>query len=135
MTTFFWHEQAGVSFTNLLKMTALFSKETAHLRSREEVICEIVSDFYKVRFSDLLGPSRRAKFCWPRHVAMFFMRERTNRSLCDIGKIFGGRDHSGVMHGIKRVRNGMDLLTPESRAEIREISQKIDKAFKEGGGQ
>jgi chromosomal replication initiator protein len=57
---------------------------------------------FGVGLDDLLSPSRAARVTWPRQVAMYLSRELTERTLPAIGDAFGGRDHSTVLHAVKR---------------------------------
>ncbi len=62
-----------------------------------------VSDHYNIRLSDMIGPKRVRNFARPRQVAMYLCKQMTSRSLPEIGRRFGGRDHTTVMHGVKRI--------------------------------
>jgi chromosomal replication initiator protein len=62
-----------------------------------------VSEHYNIRLSDLIGPKRLRTYARPRQVAMYLAKTMTNRSLPEIGRRFGGRDHTTVMHGVKRI--------------------------------
>jgi len=62
-----------------------------------------VSDHYNIRLSDLIGPKRLRNFARPRQVAMYLAKTLTSRSLPEIGRRFGGRDHTTIMHGVKRI--------------------------------
>lgn len=62
-----------------------------------------VSEHYNIRLSDLIGPKRLRIYARPRQVAMFLCKQMTSRSLPEIGRRFGGRDHTTVMHGVKRI--------------------------------
>jgi len=68
-----------------------------------EEIQRKVSEHYNIRLSDLIGPKRVRNFARPRQVAMFLSKQMTNRSLPEIGRRFGGRDHTTVMHGVRRI--------------------------------
>jgi chromosomal replication initiator protein len=68
-----------------------------------EEIQRKVSDHYNIRLSDLIGPKRLRSYARPRQVAMYLAKTLTNRSLPEIGRRFGGRDHTTVMHGVKRI--------------------------------
>src|SRR6056297_1583051 len=68
-----------------------------------EEIQRQVSDHYNIRLSDMIGPKRLRSFARPRQVAMFLCKQLTSRSLPEIGRRFGGRDHTTVMHGVKRI--------------------------------
>jgi len=62
-----------------------------------------VSEHYNIRLSELIGPKRVRTIARPRQIAMYLAKQLTSRSLPEIGRRFGGRDHTTVMHGVKRV--------------------------------
>ncbi len=68
-----------------------------------EEIQRKVSDHYNIRLSDMIGPKRLRAYARPRQVAMFLCKQLTNRSLPEIGRRFGGRDHTTVMHGVRKI--------------------------------
>jgi chromosomal replication initiator protein len=51
----------------------------------------------------MIGPKRVRTYARPRQVAMYLAKQLTSRSLPEIGRRFGGRDHTTVMHGVKRI--------------------------------
>ena len=67
------------------------------------LIQETVVDHYDLRLSDMYSDRRSRGVARPRQVAMFLARDLTPKSLPLIGKLFGGRDHTTVMHAIRRV--------------------------------
>lgn len=72
-----------------------------------EEIQRKVSDHFNIRLSDLLGPKRMRTFARPRQVAMYLSKQLTSRSLPEIGRRFGGRDHTTVMHGVRKIEELM----------------------------
>jgi chromosomal replication initiator protein len=68
-----------------------------------EEIQRKVSDHYNIRLSDMIGPKRLRSYARPRQVAMYLCKHMTSRSLPEIGRRFGGRDHTTVMHGVRRI--------------------------------
>jgi chromosomal replication initiator protein len=68
-----------------------------------EEIQRKVAEHYNIRMSDMIGPKRQRSIARPRQVAMFLAKTMTTRSLPDIGRRFGGRDHTTVMHGVRRI--------------------------------
>jgi len=68
-----------------------------------EEIQRKVSEHYNIRLSDMIGPKRVRAYARPRQVAMYLAKTMTSRSLPEIGRRFGGRDHTTVMHGVKRI--------------------------------
>jgi chromosomal replication initiator protein len=69
-----------------------------------ENIQRTVAEYYKIRIADLLSKRRSRSIARPRQVAMALAKELTNHSLPEIGDAFGGRDHTTVLHGCKRVK-------------------------------
>jgi chromosomal replication initiator protein len=68
-----------------------------------EEIQRKVSEHYNIRLSDMLGPKRLRSYARPRQIAMYLCKKLTSRSLPEIGRRFGGRDHTTVMHGVRRI--------------------------------
>ena len=67
-----------------------------------------VADYYNIRLSDLLSARRSRKIARPRQVAMYLSKILTTRSLPEIGRKFGGRDHTTVIHAVKRIESLQD---------------------------
>jgi len=68
-----------------------------------EEILRKVSDHYNVRMADLLGPRRARAVSRPRQVGMFLSKTLTTKSLPEIGRKFGGRDHTTVIHAVRKI--------------------------------
>ncbi|MEL7133144.1 MAG: chromosomal replication initiator protein DnaA [Pseudomonadota bacterium] len=68
-----------------------------------EEIQRKVSEHYNIRLSDMIGPKRLRAYARPRQVAMYLAKHMTSRSLPEIGRRFGGRDHTTVMHGVRKI--------------------------------
>ena len=68
-----------------------------------EEIQRKVSEHYNMRLSDMIGPRRHRTIARPRQMAMYLSKQLTSRSLPEIGRRFGGRDHTTVMHAVKRI--------------------------------
>ena len=68
-----------------------------------ENIQKTVADYFKIRVGDLLSKKRSRSIARPRQIAMALAKELTNHSLPEIGDAFGGRDHTTVLHGCRRV--------------------------------
>lgn len=67
-------------------------------------IQRVVSEYYKVKLSELLSKRRSRSIARPRQVAMALAKELTNHSLPEIGEAFGGRDHTTVLHACRKVK-------------------------------
>jgi len=68
-----------------------------------ENIQKTVAEYYKIKIADLFSRKRTRDIVLPRQVAMLLARELTNMSYPDIGKAFGGKDHSTVMHACEKI--------------------------------
>lgn len=68
-----------------------------------ENIQKTVADYFKIRVADLLSKKRSRSIARPRQIAMALAKELTNHSLPEIGDAFGGRDHTTVLHGCRRI--------------------------------
>ncbi len=72
-----------------------------------ELIMQQVSKTYRLSIDELVGPSRRQPLALSRQIAMYMCRELTDLSLPRIGRYFGGRDHTTVMHAVEKVKRLM----------------------------
>ncbi len=101
---------ANASFTGMA-ITLEFAHEALHdmLIAQDkqitiDAIQKAVAGYYKIRVNDLLSDRRTRTITRPRQVAMALAKELTNNSLPEIGKAFGGRDHSTVIHATRKVK-------------------------------
>ena len=74
---------------------------------------------------ELLSPSRTARIAWPRQVAMYLSRELTGESLPAIGRYFGGRDHTTVLHAWRRTKTRM-AEDPSARHAVENLRRSLD---------
>lgn len=77
-----------------------------------EEIQRKVAEHYNIRLSDMIGPKRLRTIARPRQVAMYLSKQLTPRSLPEIGRRFGGRDHTTIMHGVRKIE---ELMTTDSQ--------------------
>ena len=82
-----------------------------------ENIQKTVADYFKIRVGDLLSKKRSRSIARPRQFAMALAKELTNHSLPEIGDAFGGRDHTTVLHGCRRI------------AALRETDKRVDDDY------
>ncbi len=93
-----------------LEMTQDCLSDILRASDRKITVEEIqrkVSDHFNIRLSDLIGPKRVRTFARPRQIAMYLSKQLTSRSLPEIGRRFGGRDHTTVMHGVRKIEELM----------------------------
>lgn len=70
-----------------------------------DLIQKKVAAYYNIRQSDIVGKKRVKQIVFPRQIAMYLARELTESSLPKIGKEFGGKDHTTVLHAIDKIEN------------------------------
>ena len=84
------------------------------LRSNEkyitmDLIQRKVCEFYNIKLTDLTSTKRHKAIATARHVAMYLAKQLTAKSLPDIGRSFGGKDHSTVIHAVKKVKENIAM--------------------------
>lgn len=73
-------------------------------RSVKEIVDEVLKDFPDITFEDLKGPRRARKFIIPRHLAWYEVhRQRPDMSYPQIGRAFGGFDHTSILSAVKKI--------------------------------
>ncbi|MFZ2652146.1 MAG: chromosomal replication initiator protein DnaA [Burkholderiaceae bacterium] len=81
-------------------------KDLLSIQNRQislENIQKTVADFYKIRIADMYSKKRPASIARPRQIAMYLAKELTQKSLPEIGDSFGGRDHTTVLHAVRKI--------------------------------
>ncbi|MFZ9314911.1 MAG: chromosomal replication initiator protein DnaA [Burkholderiaceae bacterium] len=89
-----------------------------------ENIQKIVSDFYKIKVAEMYSKRRPASIALPRQIAMYLAKELTQKSLPEIGDLFGGRDHTTVLHAIRKIQQ-LRQQNNDINREIHILEQQI----------
>ena len=76
-----------------------------------ENIQKTVADYYKIKIADMYSKKRPASIARPRQIAMYLAKELTQKSLPEIGELFGGRDHTTVLHAVRKIGGERQQLT------------------------
>ncbi|MBL0421272.1 chromosomal replication initiator protein DnaA [Ramlibacter sp. AW1] len=76
-----------------------------------ENIQKTVADYYKIKVADMYSKKRPASIARPRQIAMYLAKELTQKSLPEIGELFGGRDHTTVLHAVRKISSERQQLT------------------------
>jgi chromosomal replication initiator protein len=105
---------------------AIGSRSSSGVRTSIEDIQRRTAEFYKLEVRDFHSPQRARRVARPRQVAMYLARKLTSRSLPEIGRRFGGRDHTTVLHACRRIEAlcGED---PTFKQEVDFLSQMLTK--------
>ena len=94
----------------------------SRLSSRQ--IAEIVAEFYHISLDAMCGKQRDKYIVMPRQIAMYLIRQETSVSLLEIGQLFGGRDHSTVLHACEKIDRAINV-NPTLRREIVAIREQL----------
>ena len=82
-----------------------------------ENIQKTVADYYKIKVADMYSKKRPANIARPRQIAMYLAKELTQKSLPEIGDLFGGRDHTTVLHAVRKIG--------AERLQLTEVNQQL----------
>jgi len=116
-----------VTFSNIMnkkidvELTKTVLKDLLRSNNKRITIDEIqnkVSNYYNINVDDLTSSRRLRSFARPRQVAMYLAKKLTSRSLPEIGRKFGGRDHTTVIHAVKKI----DQLKSENEKFDEDVS-------------
>jgi chromosomal replication initiator protein len=87
-----------------------------------ERIIDVVAGHYELSAEALVGKRRDRKTSLARHMAMYLMRDQNNYPFSEIGKIFGNRDHTTVLHGCEKIA-GEASINPQTAKSINELKK------------
>src|SRR5262245_35155114 len=83
-----------------------------------------VAEFFGIKLSDLRAQNRTKAIAFPRQIAMYLARQLTHASLSEVGRAFGGKDHTTVLHGVEKIQQ-MLQEDPKFKKTIDSITQNI----------
>ena len=89
-----------------------------------ENIQKTVADFFNIKVADMYSKKRPANIARPRQIAMYLAKELTQKSLPEIGELFGGRDHTTVLHAVRKISADRGKI-PELNHELHVLEQTL----------
>lgn len=89
-----------------------------------ENIQKTVADFFNIKIADMYSKKRPANIARPRQIAMYLAKELTQKSLPEIGELFGGRDHTTVLHAVRKIAADRSK-SPECNHELHVLEQTL----------
>lgn len=101
---------------------SILVKNTKVLTSK--LIMQVVCKFFNIKVSDIVSDKRSNNVAYPRQIAMYLCREVANMSFPSIGKDFGGRDHSTVLHAYSKIKDEY-----EKNSETKDLIEDVKKAL------
>ncbi|MEZ5851389.1 MAG: chromosomal replication initiator protein DnaA [Hyphomicrobiaceae bacterium] len=93
-------------------------------RIKIEDILKVISRHYGISRGDILSQRRHRSVVWPRQIGMYLAKQLTSRSLPEIGRRFGNRDHTTVLHAIRKVENELGGNT-RLKEELDDLKKQI----------
>ena len=90
-----------------------------------QLIIEVVSEHFHISVDQMMSKNRSSDIAKPRQIAMYLCKNMTSSSLDTVGALLGGRDHSTIIHGVKKVTEEYDT-NESTRALIETIKKKIN---------
>src|SRR5438045_148970 len=97
-----------------IQLTREALKHLLSIQNRQvgvENIQKTVADFYKIKVADMYSKKRPASIARPRQIAMYLAKEMTQKSLPEIGELFGGPDHTTVLHAVRKIGGERQQMT------------------------
>jgi hypothetical protein len=104
------------------------SREERRRNSVEQIraIIRLVSSTYGVTATDIISERRSAKIVKPRQIAMYLAKRITLRSLPEIGRRFGGRDHTTVLHAVRKIE-GLIATSPDLAEHVSDLEAQLSQ--------
>jgi chromosomal replication initiator protein len=102
-------------------------KDLLSIQNRQigvENIQKTVADFYKIKVADMYSKKRPASIARPRQIAMYLAKDMTKKSLPEIGELFGGRDHTTVLHAVRKI-GAERSVNPELNQQLHVLEQTL----------
>ena len=103
---------------------SILVKNTKIMTSK--LIMQVVAKFFNIKVTDLTSDKRSTTIAFPRQIAMYLCREVADMSFPAIGKDFGGRDHSTVLHAYSKVKYDYDN-NPDTKDLIDDIKKTLER--------
>ena len=110
-----------------IELTKEALKDLLSVQNRQisvENIQKTVADFFRIKVADMYSKRRPANIARPRQIAMYLAKELTQKSLPEIGELFGGRDHTTVLHAVRKIAQDRQK-NPECNHELHVLEQTL----------
>jgi chromosomal replication initiator protein len=98
--------------------------DTRETRLNSRQIAQAVAEYYRISMEAMCGKQRDKYIVMPRQIAMYLIRQETQTSLLEIGQLFGGRDHSTVLHACEKIDREINV-NPTLRREVIAIREQL----------
>ena len=102
----------------------IYNRETGQ-HVTVKLIQQRTAEYFNISMADIIGKKRTKSFAFPRQIAMYLCRQLTEESLPQIGEQFGGKDHTTILHGCKKIQRDM-----EHDYNVKKAVENIQRMFK-----
>jgi chromosomal replication initiator protein len=119
-----YSQLANAPITQDLAREAIHVPRPSSARLTAEAVLRAVCQHFRLSQDQLTGKSRARDITYPRHVAIYLLRQLGTYRLTEIGRILGGRDHSTVFSAYNRIRQERQAL-PQTRTDLEQIEQSL----------
>lgn len=116
-------ELQGLEITLELAKKVLAAHDETTVLTLEEVQ-KLTADHFKVRIADLKSKNRSKPLVTARQVAMYLIKKHLDKSLVDIGRAFGGKDHTTVINALRRIED-QHSRDPDLKKDIQDLENRI----------
>ena len=126
LSTCLFYNQVNAQFEQRKKINVTDSLNKIETNITIEDIQKTVVSYYNISMHDFMSSRRSRSVARPRQIAMYLSKKMTTKSLPDIGRRFSGRDHTTVIHAIKKVEELM-IQDKNFENEVKDLNQKLTK--------
>lgn len=108
----------------LVQEVLRFQSQKQKSRVNPKEVLQKTADYYELSYADIIGTKRSKEIVTPRQIAMYIMRQELDMSFPRIAKSLGGKDHTTIIHGVKKIKALVQVDSILS-ADIQSIKQNI----------
>lgn len=104
----------------------IFSNQKEELKNdlTPDKIISVVCDYFNISYQDIIGKKKSKEIVEPRMIAIYLISELLNLPLVNIGKIFGGRDHTTIMHSRDKISQDLKV-NKKTQTLVNEIKNSL----------
>lgn len=112
------------SLTSGLLGKTIKEKKIEKRQIRPKEVLEVVANYFSLKQSQIKGPRRIKTIVFPRQLAMYILRKDLKISLIMVGEMFGGRDHTTVMHSVDKISKEI-LISEDTRLDLEALKKRL----------
>ena len=124
--TYFLSKISGKTEATMDDVMEIFSNKKEELKNdlTPDKIISVVCDYFNISYQDIIGKKKNKEIVEPRMIAIYLISELLNLPLVNIGKIFGGRDHTTIMHSRDKISQDLKV-NKKTQTLVNEIKNSL----------